>query len=363
MTQSQIGVSPEGKRWSMMSRVLRWAGRIALGLLALVLVAGLSGTAWEQWERGQARVHYKPSGKLVDIGGGRRIHIDCRGHGSPTVVFEAGLDTNGALAWSAVHDQVARTTRACAYDRAGIVGSDDKTGPHDADGVARDLHAALAAAGEGHPYVLVGHSIGGPYIMDYTRLYPDEVAGLVFVDATHPDQLKRFKAAKLPGGETNNSALIAMQIASRTGLIRLLSGAQPGPKGVPAATWAESRAMMPQSYPAMIAEGKAIVATLDEAGRLRSLGDRPLVVLSATKPLPAMMITASGTTADQYHRMRAISKDLHTDEASWSSRGRRQEVPDSGHYIQFNRPDLVIAAVNEVVGEVRAGKPAKPPEH
>lgn len=358
--QARIGDghgSPESSKWSLMSSVLRWAGRIGLGLLALVLAAALIGTGWEQWERVQASAQYKPSGKLVAIGGGRRIHIDCRGRGSPTVVFEAGLDTYGALAWSAVQDEVAQTTRACAYDRAGIMWSDAKTGPQDADGVARDLHAALAAAGELGPYVLVGHSLGGPYVMDYTRLYPDEVAGLVFVDTTHPDQLKRFEAAKLPGGEINNLALTAMQIAGRTGLVRLAAGAQPGPNGMPAAAWDESRAFAPQSLPAVLAEGKATVATLDEAGKLRSLGDRPLVVLSATKPWSAILIRASGMTVAQYNHMMAIWNDLHTDEASWSTRSRRQDVPDAGHYIQFNRPDIVIAAVNEVVGEVRAGKP------
>lgn len=340
---------------SLLLSVLRWTKRIGLGLLALVLLVAVSGIGWEHWERAQAQARYRMQGKLVDIGG-RRIHIDCRGHGVPIVVFENGLDTNGVLTWSLVHDQIARTTRACAYDRAGFMWSDDKPGPHDADGVARDLHATLAAAGERGPYVLVGHSLGGPYVMDYTRLYPRDVAGVVFVDATHPDQIKRVKAAKLSGENSEKPPLIMTLMADLawTGLPRLMNAVQPAPKGALGEVWTESRAFMPQSFPAMLAEFNTIDATLDEAGRLRTLGSRPLVVLTATKPLPPAVLKAQGLTPDKQRRVAALWKALQMDEASWSTHSRRQEVPDASHYIQFDRPDIVIAAVTEVVAEVRA---------
>lgn len=124
-----------GKR-SIGRSILVWSGRIALGLGGIVLLAVLAGAIWEQTARAKAHREFHPRGQVVAIGGGRHIHIDCRGQGSPTVVFEAGLDTNGALAWSAVHDQVAAVTRACAYDRAGVMWSDPKPGLHDAGGVA-----------------------------------------------------------------------------------------------------------------------------------------------------------------------------------------------------------------------------------
>jgi pimeloyl-ACP methyl ester carboxylesterase len=89
---------------------------------------------------------------------------------------------------------VAVFTHACAYSRAGIVWSDDKPGPHDGLGGARDLHETLAASGENGPFVMVGLSLGGPDVSIYTGLYGDQVAGLVYVDASHPDQLTRFEA-------------------------------------------------------------------------------------------------------------------------------------------------------------------------
>src|SRR4051812_17417883 len=87
---------------------------------ALLGLATLSGATFERVSRDRALNKYPAPGRLVDIGG-RRLQLDCRGAGSPTVVFEAGLDLNGSTAWSTVHDSIAKITRACAYSRAGIM--------------------------------------------------------------------------------------------------------------------------------------------------------------------------------------------------------------------------------------------------
>ena len=141
---------------------------------------------------------------MIDIGG-RSIHLDCRGTGSPTVVFESGLDNYGSMSWAKVQDSVATTTRACAYDRAGVMWSDPSDARQNSDAIASDLHGALTAAGESAPFVLVGHSLGGPYVMAYTKKYGKQVAGLVFVDASHPDQVQRLNAVlkhPVTGGRT-----------------------------------------------------------------------------------------------------------------------------------------------------------------
>ena len=351
---------------SFMSGVWRWTKRIGLGLLGLIVLLFIVGTVWEASQRAYAHSHFKPTGRTVDIGGGRHMHIDCRGQGAPTVLFESGLDTNGALAWSAVHDQVASFTHACAYDRAGVMWSDRKSTTYDGEGVARDLHALLKAAGEKGPYVMVGHSLGGPYIMNYVRLYPGQVAGVVFVDASHPDQVKRFAAAGLPGGD--GKLPLPFRVLGKmgwSGLPRAISKVlaqsdDSGPKMPPAAQ-AASDAYIGQSFGPAMQEGENLTRTLAEGGKLRTLGDRPLVVLTATKPLPAKMMAMAGITMNDFNKIQVIWKQLQEDEASWSTRSRRQEVPDSTHYIQFGRPDIVIAATKEVVDEVRAGPKAKAP--
>ena len=101
----------------------RWAKRIGIGIGALVAVAILAGAVTEAIMRDRVAREYPAPGKLVDIGGGRRIQLDCRGSGSPTVILESGLDTYGSLSWALVHDSIAATSRTCAYSRAGVMSS------------------------------------------------------------------------------------------------------------------------------------------------------------------------------------------------------------------------------------------------
>ncbi len=333
------------------SPVARWLKRIGLGLVGLIAVTVTIGAGYEAMARRRAAREHPPAGTLVDIGG-RRIHLDCRGTGAPTVVFEAGLDINGSLSWTTVHDSIAVGNRACAYDRAGVMWSDPKDGPQNAVTVAEDLHATLAAAGEAGPFVMVGHSLGGPYIMTYTKKYGDQVAGLVFVDASHPEQEARFaEVVKKPMTPSTTGIKVAAALAW-TGLIRVALP-EGGAPNVPAVVTTKMNAYASTSLPGMLAESDALGATLAEAGTFRTLGDRPLVVLTALAPLPDAALKTLDMTKEEGDRFQSVWKSLHEEEASWSTRSRHQLVPDASHYIQFDRPDLVIAAIREVVDQVR----------
>jgi pimeloyl-ACP methyl ester carboxylesterase len=309
----------------------------------------LAGAGYEQYMRHEAARRYPPMGKLVEVGGGRHLQIDCRGTGTPTVVFEAGGDNLGSLAWAAVHDSVATTTRACAYSRAGMLWSDPGSGPFDPRAAEKDLRTALTAAGEHPPFVMVGHSLGGPYIMIFTSLYPADVAGLVFVDASHPDQVDRMRKAlgSNVGGAQTSFLLKALGWLSWTGIARFLPLNPPGP----ATTKAISTAYVGTSLAPLIREALGAENTMRVAGGFRDLGARPLVVLTGTKPHPPTVIKAAGLKPDQDRLFIATWEQLHDDEATWSRRSRHQLVPDATHYIQFDRPDVVIAAVREVITE------------
>lgn len=333
------------------NKLMRWIKRIAAVIGGLIVLAILTGVIYEQIMRWRAASEFAAPGRLVDIGG-RRMQIDCRGSGSPTVVFESGLDTLGSTSWSAVHDAIAATTRACAYSRAGVMWSEPRRENFEPDAVPRDLHALLTAAGEHAPYVMVGHSLGGPYIMNFTRLYPHEVAGLVFVDASHPDQVERINHAvgkKLEGGV---GLLKTAGALSWTGIPRLISTLTES-RGVPLQAKKAQNAYISLSLNAALQELASLDATMAAGGRLRQLDARPLVVLTAMKPFPAETLKSLQLSEEQGRRMQVEWKAMHDDEASWSTHSRHELVPDSSHYIQFERPDLVIAAVREVVGDVR----------
>jgi pimeloyl-ACP methyl ester carboxylesterase len=330
----------------------KWIGRIALGLTAIVVLIVITGATYEAIGRRSAARDYPVPGKLVDIGG-RRIQLDCRGTGSPTVVFESGLDLGGSMSWYGVHDSIARTTRACAYSRAGIMWSDPVNGAQSGKGVAFDLHAALDKGGERPPYVLVAHSLGGPYSMIYTKYFGQEVAGLVFVDASHPDQVtRRSNLTSWTLGDATKSLRLPARL-SRFGLVRKFAAADSAPPE-PAYAVRATAAYASTSLAGNLKEVDAFDETLAEAGTLRQLGDRPLFVLTATKPMAAADRKSMKMSEAQAAEYEARWVQMQNEEASWSSRSQHQLVPESGHYIQFEKPAVVIAAVRSVVDSVRA---------
>lgn len=131
-----------------------------------------------------------PVGTLVDIGT-HRLHLQCQGTGSPTVIFESGLG-GFSLEWSELQGQIAKTTRACVYDRAGYGWSDPGPMPRSAQTIASELHALLQAAHERGPFIIVAHSFGGYAAQIFARTYPTELAAMLLVDASSPDQLVTF---------------------------------------------------------------------------------------------------------------------------------------------------------------------------
>ena len=336
-----------------------WLKRIGLGGLGLAAAIVVAASGYEAFERRQAAFAYPPTGRLVDIGG-RRMHIDCRGSGSPTVIFEAGLTLSGSLSWSKVFDPIASFTRACVYDRAGILWSDPKPGPQDAAAISRDLQATLNAAGITGPLVLVAHSIGGPYATVFTHDHGDRVAGLVFVDTSHPDQIARFR--RVTGADTHPRTMVptmkAIAALSWMGAVRLAVGGKEPPKGPPAIV-AETTALSHRSVVGAIAELEGFDRTMARAGAVRNLGSRPLFVLTGIAPYSPEILKEMKLTPQQGVRFQADLKALHDDQASWSTRSWHRVLTDANHYVQIDRPDAVIDATRQVVDTVRQDMAAR----
>jgi pimeloyl-ACP methyl ester carboxylesterase len=234
------------------------------------------------------------AGRLIDVGG-HKLHIDCTGTGGPTVVLEPGLgEPSSAMAWIA--SGVATTTRVCVYDRAGRGWSESANGPQDGVGVATDLHTLLARAGERGPFVLAGHSAGGIYVLNFAHLYPEQVAGVVLLDSMHPQQY-----TKIDGWpafyEMFRRASAVLPSLSRLGIGRVLYGS--AYSDLPARARDEQRAFWasPRHSRSVRDEFSQLRTAMAEARSLTTLGDRPLVVVTAEKDAEGGWMTAQNELA------------------------------------------------------------------
>ena len=239
---------------------------------------------------------------------GAHLPFKLAGNGEPTVVFEAGageeLDT-----WDKVLPEVSGMTRAFAYSRRGYHGA-PALSHRDAATIVEELRATLRAQNIAPPYILVGHSIGGLYVQVFAKKYPDEVAGVVLVDSTHPDQFERMKT------ERSGNYWLAKTAG-------VLNGAT-----------------------TMGAEMRGIEATQKQWHAAGPLPKVPTIVLSAMRD-----------TAINGHEFTSFMQQLHRElVAAWP--GAELRMVDSNHFIQRNRPQDVIQAIRDVLERVRRERPA-----
>ena len=251
----------------------RWVMVPVLGVLALSSLGALAGNV----AVARDRAAYPAPGKLYEVDG-HALHIDCHGEGSPTVVLSNSMGGTSAD-WARVVGPVAATTRVCTYDRAGQGWSEEAAGPRDGIQSATELHTLLAKAGEHGPYVLAGYSTGGTYAMTYASRYPSEVTGMVLLDSSSPEQFTRMPA--FPSQyEMMRRAYGLLPTLARTGIGQLLPGASPLP--AEDAARVEALTSAPKSFRNQRDETSVLRQVFEQAQSLATLGDRPLVVLTAS---------------------------------------------------------------------------------
>ncbi len=164
--------------------------KLVIVLLLLTIAAIVAGAVYESKQEDKDAAAYKPTGTLVDAGG-RKLHMVCTGQGAPTVVFESsGLSSS--TEWEKLLPEVGKEHRACAYDRPGMGWSEPAPGERTASDFVEELRGALTAAGEKPPYVLVGHSAGGPLVRAFASAHPNDVVGLVLVDTATASVFSRW---------------------------------------------------------------------------------------------------------------------------------------------------------------------------
>ncbi len=310
---------------------VRWLLYPVIGLLALASVGGFLQTATPH-----SSAMAMP-GRLYEVNG-HRLHLQCTGAGRPTVVLQGGLGEN-SLNWARIAPSVAASTRVCAYDRAGQGWSADAAHPQDGLAVAADLHALLAAAGERAPFVLVGHSTGGTYAMTYAAKYPGQIAGMVLLDSSTPQQFN------LPGYSMTYAMMrrglgLAPSVA-RLGLGLLVSDRALSELPAPAAAQYRRFAASPRGMRNARDEVSRLPAAFTQAGALRTLSGAPLAVLTATESLRK---TAGWSAAQD--RLAALSTNSS------------HRVIDSSHAGLLDTArgaDAAARAITDVVTAARTG--------
>ena len=298
---------------------------------------------------------YAPPGQLVDIGN-RQLHLHCQGTGRVTVVLEDGLGPAGSLAWVKVQPSVAAFTRVCTYDRAGIMWSDPSPHSSTPTQVAKDLHMALEQADIQSPYILVGASMGGVYSRTFAEYYPDEVVGVVLVDSAHPDQEERFPPSPVNLEPPPVSLWLTRQCAAM-GILRL-SHHLPNRnvKRIPSQILNQLKAFAPQSIRAVQSESQSFGSSLEWAQSLQSLGDRPLIVLTAAKARSVDQLP-SGFTEEYLFQQGVVWQELQAELATLSSESQQIISEESSHLMYFDQPDLIVDAVRKVLNQVMLSNP------
>lgn len=318
----------------------RWLLYPVVATLAVASLGGMTQTLVAQRD---AHEFTRP-GSLFDVGG-HRLHLNCTGSGSPTVLLENGLGGSSAQ-WGRVVAAISGTTRVCAYDRAGQGWSDDAPGPQDSLSVARDLHALLDVAGERGPFVLAGHSAGGAYVMTFAAQHPNEVAGLVLIDSVSPrgftvlpDFAGQYAMLRRLYGVA--PMLARMGVGQLTN--QVVGSEVPGVAGQEVDMFAAS----PRAWRTMRDEHSVYRAAFRQAQALTTFGSKPLEV-----------VTASDSINNTPGWDRA-----QTELTQLSTNARRRDVTSTHPGLLENASASVstAAAITDVVQAVRSGAPLSAP--
>jgi pimeloyl-ACP methyl ester carboxylesterase len=316
----------------------RTRGLVVYPVLAVLALVSLGGA----YERIGAAVDAPASamrGQLIDVGR-HRLHLECTGSRGPTVVLEPGAgEMSSFMGW--ITPAVARDTRVCVYDRAGRGWSDAAASPTDGAQIATDLHTLLHRARVPGPYVLVGHSFGGLYVMSFAAQYPEDVAGMVLVDSTAPSSATVSRQRSSSSGVmTRISAMLSS--TTRIGLGRVIG--RVSYSSLPPRSRRDARASVVRASHMSGQIDEYVIAgrSTSEAGELSDLDGKPLIVLTADRG------SAEGWMAAQEEMARLSTNSLHRVVSGATHASLIEDRRDAASVSQ---------AIHDVVMSVRASTP------
>ena len=309
---------------------LIWLGRIA----ALIIGLMVFGAIYESRAEAADAKAYLPPGQLVDVGG-YRLHINCIGSGSPTVVIDSGQG-DWSTSWGVVQQEVAKTTRICTYDRAGMGWSEPGPLPRDAAQFVKELHSLLQKANVPGPYVMVGHSLGGASVRVFVHDYPSDVAGVVLIESMNPGQATQPHIEAQSHSNPQSQPFSLQAALARFGIARLVVKLPTIATSMPAGQEAYYPLFVrPQSLQTADNELQGMAASLAQADAVKTFGDLPLIVLTGKL------------------NNRPGWQKWQTELLQLSSNSEQLFAQNSGHIIQVDEPEATVAAILQMVEQVR----------
>jgi len=302
------------------------------------------------------RVHNPAPGVIYNVDGHKmhKMRLDCMGSGAPTIILESGLG-NGGLIWAGVQPELAKTTRVCAYDRAGLGWSDRSDEARDADHIASQLHGLLMEAKITGPIVLMGHSIAGIYMRDYATRFPEGLEGIVFVDGSTPlqDDNPAFKAEI--GSKLKILVMVGLERAAYiVGVPRLVSHfSDLIPNFEPHTKKMFLEDYLHTHFGVVGDEIEGVHASGLETVKTGPYGSTPILIFSQDpmKSLPKQ------NPPQRTVMMAKVWGQMQEDLKKLSTRSRRIVAKDSTHYIQLDRPDLIKKEVPAFIEQIRGAAP------
>jgi len=288
-----------------------------------------------------------PLGRLVDIGG-RRLHLQESGVGTPAVIVENGA-SSFSIDWALVQEQVKAFTRICTYDRAGFAWSD--RGPEDntVEEAVDDLHLLLRKAAVPPPYVLVGHSIGGMYVRAFQRRYPEEVVGMVLVDASPEEDLEYlWHGQSTVGVDLPDDALDS--------LFAPLILKPPAPRELPDEVGEPYDRLAPELQRARLWAQRRWLSQIDMSHSwitAASWRQENMALRKFRLGSPHVLCDLPLVVLRRGLRSNPVLDQREADLASMSTSGRLVIATKSDHDIHLYEPSLVVQAIRDVVQAAR----------
>jgi pimeloyl-ACP methyl ester carboxylesterase len=326
-------------------RILNGFKRVFIWITILIFTLAIMGVIYQTAATEMDQRKYPPPGILVNVDG-YKMHIYCLGEGGPTIILDHE-GSGSSMDWALIQPKLAEHTRVCAYDRAGFGWSVPNPAPRTLEQQVHELHELLQGANEQGPYIMVGHSYGARVGRVYAATYPDDVTGMVLMDAGIMADDPRYPAELRLQAEQDDKMIRTASRLAPFGIVRLawpLMGLQSYDLSEEARLASISFDVSPQHFQSLIAQGVSMPTVLREEHEVTSLGDIPLLVLVSTEPDDAV---------------RKVWNQANIEMAGLSTNGAYRIVKGATHMsLVYVRVDAQVCTdgILEVLDAVRSGQ-------